>query len=59
MKFTPVVSDKKSRLYQLRMTERMFQDLDKAAKEAGLAKQELIRQLIEFGLKDMERQKQK
>jgi predicted DNA-binding protein len=39
------------------MTDEMFQELERASKQTRVQKQELVRQLIEFGLKEIKTKK--
>lgn len=57
MAFVPTKKDPKTRLYQIRMTEALYQELERAAKQTKVQKQELVRQLIEFGLKEIQKPK--
>jgi hypothetical protein len=54
MVFKPKNEDRKTRMYQLRMTEKMFVQIQTYAKLYKLPKQELIRQLLEFGFANLE-----
>lgn len=52
--FKPVQkTSAKSRMYQIRMTEEMFDELEEASLKRKIPKQELIRQMVQYGLEEM------
>ena len=46
-------SPTKSKLYQIRMTEAMFMELADLSKSRKIPKQEMIRQMIQYGMDEL------